>query len=468
MKSPARTTGLYGPSGLLIAPTLLPAAAGRSGRAPYRRGRMNRRRRASPRVPNRAGVDPADVSHHVLATGVLAACGGPTTRRRRRQARTTPTTDPAGTDVAGPMRPAPVPPAATRSCSASPRRCRCRVRCGCRSACRTSDAVLCRTGPLDARGAGARRSTAPPVGDRIEAARRDAVPAPYYDFRPTIETPGFYRLRRRRHRRTVRASTWPSRASVSVPSRASRCRRSTRRPAPTPAGVDPICTPRTRGLPVPRHHAHRGIGRRQAGRRTTSARRRSAARACCAPGLESLIEVQPEFGDTFSFVHAEVYADTTATTLTPAVESLNARALYEPVLFITDAAGVVLERIDAVWNTRGEVLDRSRADPETARRSAEALAAPARAGGVRVGDGETGLVEAVLVVERGTFEQLRRRRIDDDLHQAVVAVASPAGRRRRSHRRRTSRTRTRCTHPGARQREGPDPGRLRRRAAGEP
>ena len=30
---------------------------------------------------------------------------------------------------------------------------------------------------------------------------------------------------------------------------------------------------------------------------------------------------------------------------------------YEPVLFITDAAGVVVERIDAVWNT--EELDRS-------------------------------------------------------------------------------------------------------------
>ena len=32
---------------------------------------------------------------------------------------------------------------------------------------------------------------------------------------------------------------------------------------------------------------------------------------------------------------------------------------YEPVLFITDAAGVVMERIDAVWNESElvEVLD---------------------------------------------------------------------------------------------------------------
>ena len=67
--------------------------------------------------------------------------------------------------------------------------------------------------------------------------------------------------------------------------------------------------------------------------------------------MESIIEVQPEFGDSSRFVHAEVYTDNTATTMAPAVESLEAIGLfYEPVLFITDAAGVVLERIDAVWN----------------------------------------------------------------------------------------------------------------------
>jgi hypothetical protein len=34
---------------------------------------------------------------------------------------------------------------------------------------------------------------------------------------------------------------------------------------------------------------------------------------------------------------------------------------YEPVLFITDAAGVVLERIDSVWNTEELVEALSRA-----------------------------------------------------------------------------------------------------------
>ena len=75
-----------------------------------------------------------------------------------------------------------------------------------------------------------------PVGERIQAARRDAVPAPYYDFRPTIETPGFYFL--------VVDGGPPEGAtfdvaepgSVTVPSpSAIRCRRSTLPPPTMPA-----------------------------------------------------------------------------------------------------------------------------------------------------------------------------------------------------------------------------------------
>jgi hypothetical protein len=72
--------------------------------------------------------------------------------------------------------------------------------------------------------------------------------------------------------------------------------------------------------------------------------------------------VQPEFGDAFSFVHAEVYVDSTATTLAPAVAALEELGLfYEPVLFITDGSGVVIERIDSVWNTEelAEALTRA-------------------------------------------------------------------------------------------------------------
>lgn len=68
----------------------------------------------------------------------------------------------------------------------------------------------------------------------------------------------------------------------------------------------------------------------------------------CAPGLEFLIEVSKRYGETATFVHAEVYADPEATVVAPAVTAL---ALdYEPVIWVTNASGVVTERIDIVWD----------------------------------------------------------------------------------------------------------------------
>src|SRR4051794_10626619 len=51
--------------------------------------------------------------------------------------------------------------------------------------------------------------------------------------------------------------------------------------------------------------------------------------------------------------------------------------------------------------------------------SAEAGAAPAGARGVRIGDREPGL-QAVLVVEGGTLEQLHRGGVDDDADLAAA------------------------------------------------
>jgi hypothetical protein len=78
----------------------------------------------------------------------------------------------------------------------------------------------------------------------------------------------------------------------------------------------------------------------------------------CAPALESIIDVQDQFGDQFTFVHAEVYTDNTATEPAPAVDA--AGLTYEPALFVTDASGVVIERLDAVWDRTElvEVLER--------------------------------------------------------------------------------------------------------------
>lgn len=68
----------------------------------------------------------------------------------------------------------------------------------------------------------------------------------------------------------------------------------------------------------------------------------------CAPGLDALIEISKKVGDTAVFVHADVYADTTATTIAPAV--LEYKLTYEPLLYITDSKGVLVNRLDAVFD----------------------------------------------------------------------------------------------------------------------
>lgn len=68
----------------------------------------------------------------------------------------------------------------------------------------------------------------------------------------------------------------------------------------------------------------------------------------CAPGLEALIEVAAAAGDAAVFVHADVYTDRTTSTVAAAVSAYNLN--FEPVLYITDASGTLIDRLDAVFD----------------------------------------------------------------------------------------------------------------------
>ncbi|MCX6515056.1 MAG: hypothetical protein NTZ62_00275 [Actinobacteria bacterium] len=68
----------------------------------------------------------------------------------------------------------------------------------------------------------------------------------------------------------------------------------------------------------------------------------------CAPGLEALIDLSKTIGDAAVFVHADVYVDKTATTVAPAI--LAYKLTYEPLIYITDAKGVLVNRLDAVFD----------------------------------------------------------------------------------------------------------------------
>lgn len=74
----------------------------------------------------------------------------------------------------------------------------------------------------------------------------------------------------------------------------------------------------------------------------------------CAPGLDALIDVAKTVGDAAVFVHADVYADKSANKTAPAVQAY--KLSYEPVLYVTDAKGKIVDRLDAVFDVN-EIRD---------------------------------------------------------------------------------------------------------------
>ncbi len=197
-----------------------------------------------------------------------------------------------------------------------------------------------------------------PIGERITTVRRDVAPAPYYAFRPTIETVGLYRLFVDGGPPDGAAFEVADPAAVPVPVPGDFLAGFDTPTIGDPAGVDPICT-RTPEM-CPFHtislSAALNVDRPVAYFVGTPAFCQTGS---CAPALDSLIEVQDQFADRMTFVHAEVYTDDTATDITPAVAAL--ALFYEPALFVTDAQGVIVERLDGLWDTTEvvEVLDKA-------------------------------------------------------------------------------------------------------------
>jgi len=187
-----------------------------------------------------------------------------------------------------------------------------------------------------------------PIGGRITAVRRDTAPAAYYDFHPALEAAGFYALVVEGGPADGASFQVAEPADVPVPIPG--------QPLPpfdTPTvadgrGVDPICTREPEACPFHEVTLTEALaaGRPVAYYVGTPA---FCSTGSCAPALESLIEAHGEFGDTFTFVHAEVYTDLQATDVAPAVAAVG--MTYEPSVFVTDADGIVVDRLDAVWDT---------------------------------------------------------------------------------------------------------------------
>lgn len=116
-----------------------------------------------------------------------------------------------------------------------------------------------------------------------------------------------------------------------------------------PRGVDPICTRPEGTCPF---HSQTLTAALASGKPVlyligTPAYCRTGT---CAPGLEALIRISENLGDDVAVVHADVYSDKTATVAAPAVQAY--KLAYEPILYIVDSEGILVDRLDAVFDVK--------------------------------------------------------------------------------------------------------------------
>jgi hypothetical protein len=187
-----------------------------------------------------------------------------------------------------------------------------------------------------------------PIGGAFTAVKRTVAPAPYYDFRTTIDTPGVYALVVDGGPDTGASFQVLEPGEVAVPT-----------PGQLLPGFDTPTVGNEQGLaalctltpePCPFHTVSLAdalnLGKPVAYYVGTPA---FCSTGSCAPALDALVASSELFGDKIIYVHAEVFTDDAGIDIAPAVTAVG--MTYEPALFLTDASGVVVERLDAVWDS---------------------------------------------------------------------------------------------------------------------
>jgi len=197
------------------------------------------------------------------------------------------------------------------------------------------------------------------VAEGIEVARHGAgLAAPYWPVRLDVDEPGFYVLSIDGVDAEAAALEIRERGRVAVPVPGDALPPVDTPTLTDPRGVNPVCT--RAGDPCPFHDVTLGEALRE-GRPVVYLVGTPAfcKTGTCSPALEALITVASEVGDSARFVHADVYTDTTATVVAPALRDYSMS--YEPALFVADASGTLVDRLDAVFDVAElrEVLSRA-------------------------------------------------------------------------------------------------------------
>jgi hypothetical protein len=210
------------------------------------------------------------------------------------------------------------------------------------------DGILA-AGPAELQGRIVDAATGEVVTSGIVGVRRQIISgsAPYWTFRTEIAEPGLYALQIEGADADGASLQVLEAGIVPVPKPGEALK-----PFDTPTvddgrGVDPICT--LAPEPCPFHDMTLtealALDKPVALLVGTPA---FCQTGTCSPALEALVSLRNEYGDRVTMLHAEIYTDDTATVTTPVVQFYGME--FEPTLFITDAAGTVVSRLDAIFN----------------------------------------------------------------------------------------------------------------------
>jgi len=186
------------------------------------------------------------------------------------------------------------------------------------------------------------------VANDLIAVRHDvALSVPYWPFFAEISTPGFYRLILDGGPSDGAAFQVFERGAIRVPGIGDQLPAFDTPTFDNAQRVDPLCTRIPEGCPL---HAVSlrdalSLGKPLALLIGTPAH---CSTGTCTPALDALVSIAARRDDFATFLHAEVYADRNATTVAPIVSTLG--MTFEPALFVTDGSGVVVARLDAVFD----------------------------------------------------------------------------------------------------------------------
>ena len=186
------------------------------------------------------------------------------------------------------------------------------------------------------------------IVEGLIAKRHDAsIVTPYWPFFVDIREPGFYRIVLEGGPRDGAAFQVFARGEVAVPGIGDVLPALDTPTFSDARGVNPLCTrqPQPCALHDTTLRDALTLGKPIVLLVGTPAH---CATGTCAPALDALLSVADRDESSYTFIHAEVYADPDATKIAPTVEGLSMN--YEPALFVTDERGVVTARLDAVFD----------------------------------------------------------------------------------------------------------------------